>query len=189
MQPACLDETAVLLFTSGQLDGSPRLQAESHIDGCGACRTLVALAAAQGNEPPGPASDPGGASIFTTGDRVGERYDVVRLIGEGGMGEVYEVVDSTLGDRVALKTIGCSTPFDVHSFDRLKAELQLARRVTHPNVCRVFDFGFHREAARSGQPSELWIPFLTMELLPGETLRKRIARLGRLPVSEALAIG
>ena len=185
MQSPCLDENAVLLISRGLLQGEPRAQAEAHIDGCSDCRTLLALAAETnatkhlGRDTPG---------IFAAGDLVAGRYQVERLVGEGGMGEVYQVTDTTLGERVALKTIGSSTPFDEAGLERLKAELQLARRVTHASVCRVFDFGLHREAPRSDGGAELVLPFITMELLPGETLRERIARQGQLPAEEALLI-
>jgi serine/threonine protein kinase len=112
----------------------------------------------------------------------------VRLLGAGGMGEVYEAVDTTLAERVALKTIGAAAPLDAEGVARIKAEVETARRVTHPNVCRVFDVGFHVEPARSVRGDDLAVPFLTMELLSGETLRARVAREERLHADEALAL-
>src|SRR5262245_38778849 len=91
------------------------------------------------------------------------------------MGEVYEVDDHELRVRVALKTIRTDRPSPLMVV-RFRRELYLARQVTHPNVCRVYDLGHHR-----GQL------FLTMELLDGETLAKRLVR-GRLSTSEALPI-
>jgi serine/threonine protein kinase len=104
------------------------------------------------------------------------------------MGEVYEALDTTLSERVALKTIGVESPLDSQGIARMKAEVQLARRVTHPNVCRVFDVGFHRTQTLTAGGEPLIIPFLTMELLDGETLRARIASKGALAPEAALAI-
>ncbi len=96
------------------------------------------------------------------------------------MGEVYEVRDRELNEQVALKTVRAEMAKDSHALERLKREIHLARKVTHPNVCRVFDVGYHDEGAAR-------LPFVTMELLNGETLSDRIAR-GRVPIAEALPI-
>ena len=63
------------------------------------------------------------------------------------MGEVYEARDRELGDRIALKTVSAAISLDVAAVARFKAEAQLARKVTHRNVCRVFDLGIHVEKA------------------------------------------
>jgi tetratricopeptide (TPR) repeat protein/TolB-like protein len=116
-------------------------------------------------------SGPRQAVVFTDGTMIAERYRIVGLLGRGGMGEVYRASDKLLGVDVALKTI---RPRDVGgeaASARFRREIQLARRVTHPNVCRIFDVGIHGE-----------IVFLTMELLEGETLAARIKRDGRMVV-------
>ena len=105
------------------------------------------------------------------------RFRVVRFIARGGMGEVYEAEDATLGGRVALKTIRPDVADDARSMERFLREVQLSRRVTHPNVCRIFDVFHHGD-----------LSFLTMELLPGETLAERIARAGRLSPADALPL-
>ncbi len=105
------------------------------------------------------------------GGLIGERYRVISLLGRGGMGEVYEAEDVQLGGRVALKVVRGSS-LDSHAFEMLKREIQLARRVTHPNVCRLHDFDVHRFA--DGRET----PFLTMELVHGETLAAAIRRKG-----------
>src|SRR5262245_25845329 len=115
---------------------------------------------------------------LNTGDIVADRYRIVRLIGAGGMGEVYQAEDRTLEDELALKVLPPRFS-SVGGLERFKREIQLARRVTHPNVCRVFDVGMH---AQAGQP----IVFFTMELLYGETLGQRLRRSGPLAVREAL---
>jgi tetratricopeptide (TPR) repeat protein/tRNA A-37 threonylcarbamoyl transferase component Bud32/TolB-like protein len=105
------------------------------------------------------------------------RYRVVRFIARGGMGEVYEVEDQELKERVALKTVRPEAARDTFAVERFRREIQLARKVTHPNVCRIFDVG----------SSEGTI-FLTMELLPGETLAQRLRRAGPMSTEEALPL-
>src|SRR5262249_24826985 len=92
-------------------------------------------------------------------------------IAKGGMGEVYEAQDEVLEQSVALKTIRVR---DEKSSERFKREIAFARRVTHANLCRIFDVGFHRESA-----------FLTMGLLRGETLTQRLAQVGSMKLAEA----
>ncbi len=100
--------------------------------------------------------------MFQTDETVAQRYRIVRFIAEGGMGEVYEAFDLELRERVALKTIRAELAESAPMLERFKREIQLARRVAHPNVCRIFDLGHHEE-----------VTFLTMELLNGETLSQR----------------
>ena len=112
------------------------------------------------------------------GDVLGGRFRILRLIGAGGMGEVYEAADQELGVSVALKTIrydrlGASED----TLERFRQEAKLARQVTHPNVCRIFDVG--RDGDRL---------YLTMELIQGETLAGMMQREGRMPVDAALAL-
>ena len=185
---SCLAEHDLLLFAAGGLCGEALTRAESHIDTCRGCRLLLAVAAGPSPAIDEPAPLPSALGVFAPGDLVAGRYEVVRLLGAGGMGEVYETVDNTLAERVALKTIGAAAPLDAQGIARLKAEVQTARQVTHPNVCRVFDVGFHLERARTAKNADLTVPFLTMELLVGETLRVRVAREERLDAKEALAI-
>ncbi len=131
---------------------------------------------------PGDASDASAAGrAFRNQDLVGERYRVVRFIARGGMGEVYEVEDEALGERVALKTL-LGAMGDMDARERFKREILLARRVTHRNVCRIFEFGVHSD----GRDAD--VPFLTMELLPGQTLVERIRGRGPLPINEALPL-
>src|SRR5262245_14632572 len=85
----------------------------------------------------------GAQTQFRAGDLVGGRYRVVDYLATGGMGEVYEATDETLRERVALKTIRPELAVDPRARERFKREIQLARKVTHPNVCRTFDVGFH----------------------------------------------
>src|SRR5262245_1434664 len=120
-------------------------------------------------------------SNFAAGRVLAERFRIVEFIAMGGMGEVYEVEDLELGERVALKTIRPEVASSPQALDRFKREIQLARKVTHPNVCRIFDF-FYDEAG----PEK--VTFLTMELLRGETLHQKIERDGRMRSEPALPI-
>jgi len=124
---------------------------------------------------------PGVSQGFARGDLVAERYKILRMLGEGGMGEVYEAEDLLLRERVALKTVRNDVAaLDPKVLERFKREIQLARKVTHPNVCRIFDVGLHRP--RDGRND---VAFLTMELLEGETLAARLMRVGRIAHTEA----
>ena len=128
-----------------------------------------------------------GQPSFAAGDFIAGRYRVVRFLAEGGMGEVYECEDRLLGEVVALKTIRPEIANDATIIERFRREIQLARRVTHPNVCRIFDVGIHRRSADEGGP-EIDLAFLTMELLPGQTLAERMREVRPLPRAETLAV-
>ena len=105
---------------------------------------------------------------FAPGDQLAGRYHVRRRLGCGGMGEVYAVFDVETQSEVALKVAHPDSPVD------FRRELHLARQVTHLHVCRLFDLGRHQG-----------VPFLTMELLEGETLAARLRRTGPLSLAEA----
>jgi eukaryotic-like serine/threonine-protein kinase len=107
------------------------------------------------------------------------RFKIVRFIARGGMGDVYEAEDLELYERVALKTVRAEIAGRDNAMERFKREIQLARKVTHPNVCRIFDI-FHDTSTAED------ITFLTMELLEGETLRQRLLRSGKIATAEAL---
>jgi eukaryotic-like serine/threonine-protein kinase len=110
-----------------------------------------------------------------------KRFRVVRFIAAGGMGDVYEVDDMELQERLALKTIRPEVVGDGRALVRFKREVQFAKRVSHPNVCRIHDLGTHRDAQAD-------IVFLTMQLLDGETLTERLRRDGRISLPEALPL-
>jgi len=115
------------------------------------------------------------------------RFRVIRFLGQGGMGEVYEARDLDLGEPVALKTIRPEIATEPHTMARFKREINLARRVAHPNVCRTFDLERHRPPPGT-DPSAGEVTFLTMELLEGETLAARLRRVGRIAAAEALPL-
>ena len=110
---------------------------------------------------------------FSPGDSVAGRYRIERFLAQGGMGAVYAARDLELGGPVALKTLHAWIAGDPQSLERFKREIQLARRVTHPNVCRIFDFGVH-----APDPETRPVTFYTMELVAGETLAEYLRREG-----------
>lgn len=123
----------------------------------------------------------GPRSQFAPGDRLANRFELLRLIGRGGMGEVYAALDIELEEQVAVKVLHADLLGDSVATLRFRRELQLARKVTHPNVCRLFDLGRH--STPTGD-----VFFLTMELVEGETLATYLQRVGRLSVSAAQPI-
>lgn len=123
-------------------------------------------------------------ATFFIGENIAGRFRVVRFIGRGGMGEVYEVEDLDLGVRVAIKTVRPEISSHPNAIERFKREINLARKVTHPNVCRTFEL-FHHQCLIPGTSD---LHFFSMELLDGETLAARIRRVGRLTTTEAFPI-
>src|SRR3954462_14323918 len=124
---------------------------------------------------------PSARSAFAPGDQVAARYEIVRLIGSGGTGEVFEALDTALGETVALKALKPTIAGSAVQLERFRREIQSARKVTHPNVCRIFDMGIQNGSGRDRF-------FLTMELLVGTTLADRIDEGGRYVPDEALPI-
>jgi serine/threonine protein kinase/tetratricopeptide (TPR) repeat protein len=125
-------------------------------------------------------------SLLSIGSIVSGRFKILRFIGQGGMGQVYEALDLELKGRVALKAIRPDISSDLHVVSRFKREVQLTRRITHPNVCRTFDIERHISGEGNGLEDDL--TFLTMELLEGETLADFLRRQGRLTTVEALPL-
>ena len=114
------------------------------------------------------------AAPFTPGEVFAGRYRMIARIGRGGMGDVWRADDLVLGTAVALKVID-STGFEAR--ERILNEVRLARQITHPAVCRVFDVG----------ESAGWI-FFSMELVSGEDLAALLRRVGRLPSEKVVDI-
>jgi serine/threonine-protein kinase len=114
---------------------------------------------------------------FPPGAMLGERYRIIGLLGKGGMGEVYRADDIKLGQAVALKFLPKAVSGDESLLARFHAELRLARQVSHPNVCRIYDIG-----EIEGRH------FLSMEYVDGEDLSSLLKRIGRLPVDKTVDI-
>src|SRR5262245_57080401 len=114
-----------------------------------------------------PSDSETGVASFAPGEMFAGRYRMVARIGRGGMGDVWRADDMVLNTPVALKLIAAKGPV---GRDRILNEVRLARQITHPAVCRVFDVG------EAGE----WI-FYSMEFIAGEDLASLIRRVGRLP--------
>jgi predicted Ser/Thr protein kinase len=114
---------------------------------------------------------------FLPGRLIAGRYRIIALLGKGGMGEVYRADDLTLGQAVAMKFLPDEATSDEGLLERFRNEVRMARRVSHPNVCRVYDVG-----DVDGQT------FYTMEYVDGEDLSSLLRRIGRLPQDKAVEI-
>ena len=123
---------------------------------------------------------PGSSATLTgisPGALLGARFEILSVLGQGGMGIVYKARDRELDDLVALKMLKRDLWGDRTQLDRLKSELKLARKITHPNVLRTYDFG-----EMDG------IPFISMEFVRGVTLRYMLDQTRRLPYSAGLRL-
>src|SRR3984957_1184516 len=114
---------------------------------------------------------------FLPGTLLADRYRIIGPLGKGGMGEVYRATDIRLGQTVALNFLPEQAVHDPGKLARFHNEVRVARQVTHPNVCRVYDIG---EVAG--------LPFLSMEFVDGEDLASLLRRIGRLPQDKAIEI-
>ena len=115
--------------------------------------------------------------IFEAGNIIGGRYEVLQLLGEGGMGAVYKVRDNAVDRLIALKVIRPDLASRPEILARFKQELILARQVTHKNVIRLFDLG---EADG--------VKFITMDFIEGSDLKSLLKEKGKLPPTDAVKI-
>src|SRR5271168_5192660 len=122
-------------------------------------------------------SDPISGGRFAPGQILAQRYRIVALAGRGGMGEVYRAEDLRLSQVVAIKFLPQELSQDASALARFHSEVRIARQVSHPNVCRVFDIG-----------DVDGIPFLSMEYVDGEDLASVVRRIGRLSPDKATEI-
>jgi serine/threonine protein kinase/tetratricopeptide (TPR) repeat protein len=119
----------------------------------------------------------GSAAVFQIGDVLGGRYEILQLLGEGGMGAVYKAADRELDTFVALKVIRPELASDPSILARFKQELLLAHQVTHRNVIRIYDLG---EAQG--------VKFITMEFIEGKDLRSLIREKRKFTPEEAVDV-
>jgi hypothetical protein len=176
--PGCLDENTVLARAAGNLAPSSAALVDAHIDVCSACRWQLAEASFGSGSARPQRPD---VTTFSANELVADRYRIRRRLAKGGMGEIYEAHDGWIDEVIALKTIVPTIADSRQALARLRTEVRLARQVTHDNVCRVFDFGFHE---RGGEQ----IAYLTMELLRGMTLRQHLQRSGPFTLERARPI-
>ena len=154
---------------------------------CLKCGSLLDLGDLTGESgvPAGWALDPrkgGGAhpaadTKFPPGSVLAGRYEILQILGEGGMGAVYQAKDRELDRLIALKVIRSELASRPEVLKRFKQELILARKVTHKNVVRIFDLG-ESEGTK----------FITMEFIEGRDLKSILDEKGKLPPEEAIAI-
>ena len=114
---------------------------------------------------------------FEPGALLDQRYRVIGRLGKGGMGEVYRADDLRLGQPVALKFLPEAVDRDPARLTQLHTEVRMARQVSHPNVCRVYDVGEYEGHT-----------FLSMEYVDGEDLSSLLRRIGRFPQDRAIEL-
>ncbi len=114
---------------------------------------------------------------LSRGSLFANRYEIIEELGEGGMGKVYRVEDKKIHEEVALKLIKPEVSADKRTIERFNNELKIARRISHRNVCRMYDLG-----------EEEGTHYITMEYVPGEDLKNLIRRIGRFDAGTAVKI-
>jgi TonB family protein len=114
---------------------------------------------------------------LTRGQLIADRYELVRVLGHGGMGVVYEAYDRSLDEKVALKVLSETVRDSAEAGRRFRAEIKLARKVRHANVCAIHEFGETPD-----------IQYIVMELVEGLNLAQRLAGVERPSATEAIAI-
>ena len=156
----------------------PKCQSENPQDStfCGKCATRLESSP---REPWLGATETMGTAReeLTTGSTFAGRYQVIEELGQGGMGKVYKVHDTKIGEKIALKLIRPEAGLDKRSLERFSNELKLARKIRHKNVCQMFDLG-----------DDQGVRYITMEYVHGEDLRQLIRKVGRLSPGQAIAI-
>ncbi|MEE8522670.1 MAG: tetratricopeptide repeat protein [Thermoanaerobaculia bacterium] len=185
-QPISSTWTPATPLPTGVGTGHPELEGRTRNLATGEVEAGSAALSGGGSAPIGGSVLPPAPVAFSAGQVLAGRYRIIRFLAQGGMGEVYEAEDLELRQRLALKTISSSST-DQTAIDRFKREIALARVVTHPNVCRIFDLGQHTPEPGAAGSTPPKITFLTMELLQGETLTARLRR-GPLSLDEALPL-
>ncbi|MBL4684515.1 MAG: protein kinase [Nannocystaceae bacterium] len=122
----------------------------------------------------GTADGPASASMIppvVSGDILGERYRIIEMIGQGGMGTVFVAEHTTIGKHVAIKVLGEDFAHRATLVERFVQEARAASLIRHPHIVDITDFGFVREG----------LPYFVMEYLEGQTLAQRIADQRRIP--------
>ncbi len=105
------------------------------------------------------------------------RYQITEELGKGGMGRVYKAYDTEIGDYVALKVLKPEIAVDEGIVERFRNELKLARRISHRNICRMFDLGRTENTT-----------YIAMEFVSGEDLKTLLRRVGQLPAKRTVAV-
>ncbi|MEC7518670.1 MAG: protein kinase [Myxococcota bacterium] len=181
----CADDAALEAFVAGQLDTAARGAVEAALDACAHCRgRLGALARAAEGKPVISIPDTLTPEMFEAGPDphvgavLGGRYRVLRVIGSGGMGAVYEAEHELIGRRVAVKLLHPELAARREVLQRFRNEARAAGAIGHPGIVRALDIGRTEGGA----------PFLVLELLDGRDLETELAARGPLPVAEAIDV-
>ncbi len=114
---------------------------------------------------------------LTTGSVFAGRYQIIEVLGKGGMGKVYRALDKKLNEEVALKLVKPEIASDKKTLERFSNELKIARKITHKNVGRMYEL-----------MEEKGTHFITMEYVPGEDLKSFIRRAETLSAGKAISI-
>jgi serine/threonine protein kinase/tetratricopeptide (TPR) repeat protein len=114
---------------------------------------------------------------LTTGSTFAGRYQVIEELGKGGMGRVYKVLDAEVKEKVALKILKPEIAADEETIERFRNELRFARKISHKNVCRMYDLS-----------RELGTQFITMEYVEGENLKSLMRRMGQFSIGKAVSV-
>jgi eukaryotic-like serine/threonine-protein kinase len=197
---SCFDEDAIIDLIAGRLELDEA--AVEHLAGCALCARLmgaVNLTVEQGKPDPAdspPASEsqaitaitpttpgrsasrPGRRAALEPGSVLKDTYQVRRLLGRGGMGEVYEVNHLRLVGRFAVKVLRAAVSDDEDLVSRFRREAQISSALRHPNIIQVFDFDRTADGCF----------YLAMEYLEGEDLAHLLAREGQLPLTRVLRL-
>jgi len=105
------------------------------------------------------------------------RYEIIEELGRGGMGRVYKVLDKEINEEIALKLLKTEIADDIETIARFRNELKLSRKISHRNVCRMFDLNREED-----------IYFITMEYVTGENLKSLIRKTGQFSIEKSLII-
>ena len=167
----CPDEESLWHYAEGKLVGDGLEAVRAHLQKCSICRAGIASFGTTKSAPV-ESSPSNEAPPFDAMPReLDGRYHLEEELGRGASATVYGAMDTRLGEKVALKV------FRSGLGEKVAQELLIARRVSHPNVCRVYDAGVVSGAA-----------YLSMELVSGETLAERMARHADAPDADADAL-
>jgi serine/threonine protein kinase/Tfp pilus assembly protein PilF len=115
---------------------------------------------------------------LTTGSTFAGRYQIIEELGRGGMGRVYKALDSKIQEKIALKLIKPDIAADKKTIERFGNELKFSRKISHRNVCRMYDLGEHQGNH-----------FITMEYVAGEDLKSMLRMMGRMSPAQTVSIG
>jgi serine/threonine-protein kinase len=194
VEEPCLSDDTVLDFVAGRLDEAARADSERHLGHCLLCNRLIAVAA--GYQQVGPANDstpstqaptkdgapawqaPARGSALPLGTELRDTYRLARLVGRGGMGEVFEATHARLPGRFAVKVLHAHCIADPKAIVRFRREAETTSGLRHPNIVAIIDFDYTPSGA----------PYLVMEYLEGGELARIIAEEAPLAIDRVLRI-